>query len=369
MENSKWSQWKLATRLVQAGRSHEPGAPLNPSITLSTGFNLGGEYGYSRGDQPNWTATQSALGELENAAALLFSSGMAAFNAVIELLPIGSRVVAGDIGYSGVDRRLKELAAANRIELELIAVGNQAAMIKAAASADLVWLDSPVNPTMQVWDLKAIAAAAAGLTVVDNTIAGSLNQLPLDLGADISMHSATKQLSGHSDLLAGVLISRNSELITKLAGIRALTGAVSSAFDAYLLLRGMRTLQLRVERATITAAEIAKRLAAHPKVSQVLYPGISSNADYAIAKSQMSGFGSMLAILIKGDAAAADRATASSKLWSNSTSLGGVESQWERRRRWENEPIGVPENLIRLSVGIEDVEDLWADLDQALNQI
>lgn len=368
MENSRSKHWKLATRLIQAGRSHEPGAPLNPNITLSTGFNAGGDFGYSRNNQPNWVATQSALGELENADALLFSSGMAAFNAVIELLPLGSKVVAGDVGYSGIDKRLKELAAQNRINLTLVPTGNQGAMINAAKDAALVWLDTPTNPTMRIWDIRAISAATSGLTAVDNTLAGSLHQAPLDLGADISMHSATKQLSGHSDLLAGALLTRNPDLLTKLTEIRTLTGAVLSAFDSYLLLRGMRTLQLRQERASANALDLAERLSSHSKIAKVWHLGLKTHPDFQLASAQMCGVGSVFSIEINGDAQAAEKVSEATKLWSHSTSLGGVESQLERRRRWANEPIGVPENLIRLSVGIEDVEDLWQDLDQALMQ-
>lgn len=367
MEKRNSSRWKLATKLVQAGRSHEPGAPLNPSITLSTGFNAGGEFGYARNSHPTWQATETAIGELEQASALLFASGMAAFNAVIELVPVGGLVVAGDVGYSGIDKRLKELATTNRIKLEFITTGDQAAMITAAKTADLVWLDSPTNPTIRVWDIRQIAAAAKGITAVDNTLAGSLHQSPLDLGADISMHSATKQLGGHSDLLAGALLTRDDQLATKLSELRTLTGAVISPFDAYLLLRGIRTLQLRQERASANALELANRLATHPKVSQVWHLGLVTHPDHELAKSQMCGYGSVFSIVIKGDAATAEKITSSTQLWSHSTSLGGVESQLERRRRWTNEPIGVPENLIRLSVGIEDIEDLWEDLDQALN--
>ncbi len=368
MGNSKPNRWKLATKLVQAGRSHDAGSPLNPAITLSTGFNAGGEYGYARNNHPTWVATESAIGSLENADALLFASGMAAFNAVIELLPVGATVVAGDVGYSGIDKRLKELAATNRIKLNLIPTGDQAAMVAAAAGADLVWLDTPTNPTIRVWDIRRISAATNGITAVDNTLAGSLHQSPLDLGATISMHSATKQLGGHSDLLAGALITRDNQLLAKLAEIRTLTGAVISPFDAYLLLRGIRTLQLRQDRASANAFDLATRLQAHPKVAQVWHLGLSSHPDHELAKSQMCGFGSVFSIVLTGDSAAAERVTANTELWSHSTSLGGVESQLERRRRWVNEPVGVPENLIRLSVGIEDVEDLWQDLSQALAQ-
>ncbi|MFZ9840429.1 MAG: trans-sulfuration enzyme family protein [Candidatus Nanopelagicales bacterium] len=369
MEKSNSIRWKLATRLVQAGRSHQPGAPLNPAITLSTGFAAGGDYGYARNNHPTWVATESAIGELENADALLFSSGMAAFNAVIELIPVGGLVVAGDVGYSGIDKRLKDLAATNRIKLMLVPTGDQAAMINSAKSADLVWLDTPTNPTMRVWDIRSISAAAKGLTAVDNTLAGSLHQSPLDLGADISMHSATKQLGGHSDLLAGVLLTRNGDLAEKLTNTRTLTGAVIGAFDAYLLLRGLRTLQLRQERAAANALEIATRLASHPKVATVWHLGLPTHPDHELATAQMCGFGSVFSIVITGGVDAAEKVASSVQLWSHSTSLGGVESQLERRRRWANEPTGVPENLIRLSVGIEDVEDLWADLEQALNQI
>ncbi|CAB4578834.1 MAG: cystathionine gamma-synthase [Actinobacteria bacterium] len=368
MEKSKPNRWKLVTKLVQAGRSDDAGSPLNPSITLSTGFIAGGEYGYARNNHPTWVATETAIGTLENGSALLFSSGMAAFNAVVELLPVGATVVAGDVGYSGIDKRLKELASANRINLNLIPTGDQAAMITAAATADLVWLDTPTNPTIRVWDIRAIAAATAGITAVDNTLAGSLHQSPLDLGADISMHSATKQLGGHSDLLAGALITRSTELLQKLADIRTLTGAVISPFDAYLLLRGIRTLQLRQDRASASALDLAQRLAAHAKVAQVFHLGLPSHTDYELAKAQMCGYGSVFSIVLNGDAAACERVAGATELWSHSTSLGGVESQLERRRRWVNEPIGVPENLIRFSVGIEDVEDLWQDLSQALDQ-
>jgi cystathionine gamma-synthase len=369
MENSRFKGWKLATRLIQAGRSKQPGAPLNPEITLSTGFSAGGDFGYARNNQPTWIATQEALGELENAQALVFASGMAAFNAVIELIPVGAKVVVGDVSYSGVDKRLRELAKANRINLEMIPTGNQAAMIAAAKDAQLVWLDTPTNPTIRVWDIRAISAATAGITVVDNTLAGSLHQAPLDLGADISMHSATKQLAGHSDLLAGALLTRNSELLAQLSEIRTLTGAVLGPFDSFLLLRGMRTLQLRQERASENALILAERLLDHPKVAKVWHLGLPTHPDYQLAASQMCGFGSVFSIEIQGDAQAAERVTAATKLWSHSTSLGGVESQLERRRRWANEPLGVPENLIRLSVGIEDVDDLWFDLNQALDQI
>jgi cystathionine gamma-synthase len=183
------------------------------------------------------------------------------------------------------------------------------------------------------------------------------------------MHSATKQMSGHSDLLAGALITRNEQVFEKLQGIRTLTGGVSSAFDSYLLLRGLRTLHLRQERSSHNALEIAKRLEKHPKVSQVNYPGLAAHPQSDLIAKQMTGFGSLISIEIIGGVDDADQVCSRTAIWSHSTSLGGVESQLERRRKWPNEPVKVPENLIRLSVGIEDIEDLWLDLDQALNSI
>ena len=226
------------------------------------------------------------------------------------------------------------------------------AVIAACEDAALVWLESPTNPAMEVADIPAITAAAhaAGArVVVDNTFATPVVQQPLNDGVDVVLHSATKYLSGHSDLLMGALVTRDAELYAVLKGRRDLIGAIPGAFEAWLALRGLRTLHVRVERAQANAVELAGRLAEHPAITEVRYPG----------------FGGMISIVLP-DAAAADRLTHGTRLWVHATSLGGVESTLERRRRWASEQATIPEGLVRLSVGIEDVEDLWEDLAEAL---
>jgi cystathionine gamma-synthase len=234
----------------------------------------------------------------------------------------------------------------------LIDVADTDAVVAACADAALVWLESPTNPAMEVADIATIAAAAhdAGArVVVDNTFATPLFQQPLDLGADIVVHSATKYLAGHSDLLMGALVTRDDELLGVLKGRRDLLGAIPGAFEAWLALRGLRTLSVRLDRAQANAVELVRRLEERTGVIQVRYPG----------------FGAMISIVLP-DADAADRLTHGTSLWVHATSLGGVESTFERRRRWQSEPRTIPEGLVRLSVGIEDVEDLWLDLDAAL---
>ena len=223
--------------------------------------------------------------------------------------------------------------------------------------AALLWIESPTNPMLEVFDVAALCAAARErgvLTVCDNTFATPLVQQPLTLGADVVLHSVTKYLAGHSDVILGALVTpatgAGRELRERLTRQRLLHGAIAGPMETWLALRGMRTLHLRLERATATARELASRLESHPAVEHVRYPG----------------FGAIVAIDVVGGAAPAERAAAATRLWTHSTSLGGVESQLERRRRHPGEPQTVPEGLLRLSVGIEDVEDLWRDLDQAL---
>jgi cystathionine gamma-synthase len=217
----------------------------------------------------------------------------------------------------------------------------------------LLWIESPTNPALEVADIGALCAGAHDArvrVVVDNTFATPLLQQPLDLGADLVVHSATKYLSGHSDLLMGALVTRDDELLAVLKRRRDLLGAIPGAFEAWLALRGLRTLSVRVERAQANAAEIARRLEEHAAVHEVRYPG----------------FGAMISVVL-ADAGAADLLTSSTALWVHATSLGGVESTFERRRRWQSEPRTIPEGLVRLSVGIEDVDDLWHDLAAALD--
>lgn len=309
---------------------------------------------YAREDSPTTAALEQALGALEGGHAVSFASGMGAANAVLDLLAPGAVVVAPSAAYTGVAARLRELDAAGRIALRVVDVDDLAAVTNACAGADLLWLESPTNPLLEVADIAACVRAAhtQGATViVDNTFATPILQRPLLDGADIVMHSVTKALSGHSDLILGALITRDEHRAAELRTRRVLLGASPSAFDAFLALRGIRTLPLRIERAQQNAQALVARLREHPGVARVRYPD----------------FGTIVAIEPVGDADEAERICATVRLWTHATSLGGVESMLERRRRWPLESERVPDNLIRLSVGIEGLDDLWADLDQALH--
>jgi cystathionine gamma-synthase len=228
--------------------------------------------------------------------------------------------------------------------------------VKACEDAALVWLESPTNPALEVADIETIAGAAheaGAYVVVDNTFATPLRQRPLTMGADVVVHSATKYLSGHADAVLGAVVVTDGQLYDVLKGRRDLIGAIPGTLEAWLALRGLRTLHLRVERAESNAAELVRRLGSHTAVDEVRYPG----------------FGGIVSIVVAGGADAADRLTHGTSLWVHATSLGGVESTLERRRRWKSEPATIPDGLVRLSVGIEDVEDLWTDLSQALDRL
>ena len=344
----------LPTIAVMAGRpARVPDAPLNAPIVPASSFHAGGPMEYAREGAPTTAALEDALGALEGGHAVAFSSGMGAANAAMDLVPPGGRVVAPSSAYTGVAVRLRELDAAGRIRLTIVDVEDTAAVAAACTGADLLWLESPTNPMLEVADLPACitAAHAAGARVlVDNTFATPVLQQPLALGADIVMHSVTKGLSGHSDLLMGALVTRDADLAHQLAERRVLLGAAPSAFDCFLALRGIRTLVLRIQAAQTNAQVIVERLREHPHVTCVRYPG----------------WGTIAAIEVDGGAEAADAVGRHVRVWTHATSLGGVESLLERRRRWPLESARVPESLIRLSFGIEDPDDLWTDLDQAL---
>lgn len=344
-----------ATRVVVGGRPpRTPDAPLSEPVTFASTFHAGGDIGYGRYGNPTWSAFEEVLGELEGGHALAFASGLAASSAVVSLLPPDAVVVAPENAYLGVLDQLRERADAGHATLHQVDLTDTTAVITAASGAHVVWLESPTNPKLDVADIPAIAAAArahGALVVVDNTFATPLLQRPLDLGADIVVHSATKLLAGHSDVVLGAVVARDSDLLARLLEHRSLHGAVPGPMEVYLALRGVRTLALRLERAQANAAELARRLGEHPAVSLVRYPG----------------FGAMCAIELRGGAAAADRVVHAVRLWVHATSLGGVESSLERRRRWPSESPSVDESLLRLSVGIEDVDDLWADLSGALD--
>ena len=347
-----------ATVVVALGReSRMPGAQVGAPLTLTSTFHADGPLGYARMGNPTWSAFEETLGALEGGEALVYSSGMAAVTAVLSLVPHGWVVVAPGEVYNGVTSTLARRAESGELQWRQVDLTDLDALAAASAGADLVWVETPTNPLLEVADLTAVvetAHAAGALVAVDNTFATPLLQRPLEHGADVVVHSVTKALSGHSDVVLGATVTPTSAagraLRERLHEHRTLGGAIAGPFETWLALRGIRTLALRVERAGTNAAELARRLGGHPVVTRVRYPG----------------FGSIVSIEVGGDAELAERVATGTRLWVHATSLGGVESQLERRRRIPTEPAGVPVDLIRLSVGVEDVEDLWRDLDAAL---
>ncbi|HEX8508002.1 MAG TPA: PLP-dependent transferase [Propionibacteriaceae bacterium] len=367
--------WRPETLAVTTGRPEKViDAPLNQapvfaSTYIGTPHVGGGELGYGRYGNPTWQALEDAVGALEGGRALTFSSGMAAVHAVLELLPPAGTLVIPANCYLGVSSAAAERVAKHGLTVREVDVADTDGVLAAAAGADMVWLESPTNPTIEVADLPAIGAALAGVTtlVVDNTFATPLVQRPLGSGADIVLHSATKFMSGHSDALLGALVVRatDTDRFQPLFATRSLHGATPGTLEAYLVLRGIRTLAVRLAQATANAQVLAERLHAHPAVHRVRYPGLPGDPGHEVAARTMSGFGSLLSVEL-ADAEAAEEFIAAAQIWVFATSLGGVESTFERRRRWPGELESVPEGLVRLSVGIEHVEDLWADLEQAL---
>lgn len=369
--------WSDSTLAVVAGRPDPvPDAPVNPPVVLSSTYVGHGPVDedsrvYGRMANPTWEAFETALGALEGApdGATLFASGMAAVSAVVAQVPPGGVVVTPSAAYNTALSLLDELAAGGRLAVRRVDVADTAAVARAVTGAALLWLESPTNPLLQVADVAACSAAgraAGALVAVDNTFATPLVQRPLDLGADVVVHSVTKYLAGHSDVVLGAAVSRDAGSVQALRRHRTVHGAVAGPWEAWLALRGLRTLHLRVERAQRNAAELARRLAAHPAVARVRHPSLPDDPGHTLARRQMRGFGAIVSLECAGGAAAADAVCAGVRLWVPATSLGGVESTLERRRRHPNESHEVPDSLVRLSVGVEDVDDLWVDLDAAL---
>jgi len=363
---------KLATesKVVAAGRpAKQPDGALNPPIALNSTFHEGGPVGYGRYGNETWSALEEAISVLEGGKTLLFSSGMAAISAVFSLLPEGAVIVAANNGYQGTTTLLKKLHESEKLKVRFVNLANTDECIAAIPGAQMLYLESPINPLLEVVDLPKIIAAgkAAGCGVaVDNTLATPLLQNPLALGADISIHSVTKYLSGHSDLILGSLSTKDQALYGRLEQSRRYGGAIAGPFEAWIALRGLRTFALRMQRSQENAMELATRLSKDSRISKVRYPGLATDSYHSLAKSFMKGFGAMISFDVNASVEQIDLMCNSSKLITNATSLGGVESIWERRRRWATESATVPETLIRFSVGIENVEDLWADIQQSL---
>jgi cystathionine gamma-synthase len=356
--------------LVAAGRDRRPGTPLNRPLVPASNFVLGADRAYARDDgTPTWEALEEIVGLLDGGHAVAFASGMAGVAAVFDQLRVGSRVILPDDCYAGVVGLAERGQQKGLWSVRRLAVDDTEGWQRACADADLIWLESPSNPLLAVADLRAICSAArkpTALVGVDNTLATSLNQRPLDLGADISFQSATKFIGGHSDLLSGVVTVKRDDLRAGLLRSRESSGATPGTLEAFLAARGARTMALRFERAQASAMVLAERLHAHPRVALTRYPGLPSHPTHAVARAQLRGFGTIISFDLRGDAAAADTVCSRVRLIHHATSLGAVESTLERRAAVPGQEH-LPPSLLRLSVGIESVEELWADLASALS--
>lgn len=346
---------------------------MNTPIVLTAPFHHGPDDNHylRQGSSDTIRAFEDAVGSLEGGTALAFASGMAAIAALVEGQRAGTVAVVPRAGYSGCVALFEEQQRMGRMHVRSVDMGDTAAVLAALDGADLLWLETVANPLMNVTDLPVLVAAAhdAGAIVcVDSTFTPPLIVRPLEHGADIVMHSATKSLSGHSDLLMGVLITRSEPLAAALKLRRDLTGAVPGALESYLALRGIRTLAVRLERAQANAVELAARLTRHPSVTLVRFPGLATDPGHEVATRLHDGYGTMISFEVTGSAEDAERVCLAVRLIAHATSLGGVESLIERRARHSvDAAFGTPPTLLRLSVGIEHVEDLWADLEQALS--
>jgi cystathionine gamma-synthase len=368
------------TALICAGRpAHAANGPLNVPVVLASNFQAGttaapgteeGGRAYARTDAtPTWEALENAVGQVEGGHAVAFSSGMAAVAAVLDLLPAGARVVAPTDCYFGVGELLADGQQQRRWVVDRVDLTDAASVQAAVTGADLLWLETPSNPLLDIADLPALCAAgrhAGAIVGVDNTFATPLLQQPLALGADVVVHSATKFIGGHSDLLSGITIAREQALAERLRYRRGLSGATPGALEAFLALRGLRTLALRLDRGQRNAGELARRLDAHAAVSRVRYPGLPGHPGHQTAAAQMTGFGAVLAFEVT-DARTADRLCDAVHVIVHATSLGGVETTIERRSKLPGQEH-LPPGLLRLSVGCEHVDDLWNDLNSAIGQ-
>jgi cystathionine beta-lyase/cystathionine gamma-synthase len=377
---------KFGTLAIHAGQPPDPatGAVITPIYATSTyaqqspGVHKGLDYG--RSHNPTRWAYERCVAALESGTdAFSFASGMATTATVLELLDSGSHVVALDDLYGGT-RRLFERVRKRSAGLSFTYVPfTHSDDLQQAVKPDtkMIWLESPSNPLLKLVDLEAVASFARSrniLSVIDNTFASPWCQRPLEHGFDVVVHSATKYLNGHSDVIGGVCITASKAIAEQLAFLQNAIGSVPSPFDAFLVTRGLKTLAVRMERHCANAMAIAERLARHPKVESVIYPGLPSHPQHALAKRQMRGFGGMMSMRIKGDLAVTRRFLERCELFALAESLGGVESLIEHPAIMTHASIpadvraslGITDNLVRLSVGIEDVDDLGADLEHAL---
>jgi cystathionine gamma-synthase len=388
-----------ASLVVTAGRPpREQGSPVNTPVVLSSTYVSQGVPGpelvYARYGTETWQPFEEALAALEHCRhpAIVFASGMGAIAAALSIVPthpgrepgvlvvprhayqVSLKLADELAGRHGVEVRRVDVADTAQVIAALDGIGSAGAAEPAWSTrkADVILIESPTNPMLEIADLPALLSAARSrqvASVVDNTFATPLLQNPLDLGADIVVHSATKFLAGHSDVVLGACLTNDPELHTRLRDYRGVHGAIPGPFEVWLALRGLRTLALRVERAQENAAILAKRLSGHPAVVEVRHPSLPGDPGHERAKANMRGFGAVLGLRPIGGEAGADAVVAAVTLWTPGTSLGSVESLLERRRRLAAESPTVPTDFIRLAVGIENVEDLWADLSAALDSL
>lgn len=379
---------KFNTKTIHGGQHHEPatGAVMPPVYQTSTfaqtspGQLIGG-YEYSRGGNPTRTALETALASIESGArGLAFSSGLAATDCVLRMLKAGDEVIAMDDLYGGTYRMFTRVYKDSGIKFHFVDM-NDIEKLQSLFNENtkLVWVETPTNPLMKLADIAAIAKITKEkgvLFAVDNTFASPYVQRPLEMGADIVMHSATKYLGGHSDVIAGALIVKDEQLGEQLHFLQFATGATLGPQDSYLVLRGIKTLHLRMQRHCENGAKIAEHLNSHPKVKQVYYPGLESHPYHDVAKKQMqNGFGGMVTFTFKsGEKADAIKFLEKVKVFTLAESLGGVESLANHPALMthasipedKRKEIGISDDLVRLSVGVEDAEDLIADIEQAL---
>ncbi|MDL9980442.1 trans-sulfuration enzyme family protein [Microbacterium sp. ASV49] len=367
--------WRPDTITVQAGRpARTPGAPMNSPIALSSTYVHDAEKAYGRDGNDGWGAFEAAMGALDGGRAVAFASGLAAATAIADLVPTGGIIVLPTAAYYGVTNIFSRMQAHGRLTVRTVDPGDADAVLAAAEGADMVWIESIANPTMVVADIPVIAAGArerGAFTVVDATFATPLRQRPLALGADIVLHSATKLIAGHSDLLLGVAVTSSNAHADFLAAHRHDHGAIPGGLETFLALRGLRTLDVRLERAEANAAELARRLEAHPRVTRVNYPGLPGDPQHEKALRVLpGGCGNMLSFEIDATPEQTDEILSGLALITHATSLGGVETLIERRTRWAaEEAAGVPMTLCRLSAGIENIEDLWTDVNESIHRV
>jgi cystathionine beta-lyase/cystathionine gamma-synthase len=377
-------QYKFTTRTIHAGQTPDPstGAIMPPIYATSTyvqqspGVHQG--YEYSRSQNPTRAAFERCVANLESGSnGFAFASGMAATATILELLDSGDHVLAMDDLYGGTGRLLDQVRKRSAgLAVSYADLSNPSTLeSEIRPETRMIWIESPTNPLLTLVDLQAsarIAKAKEILLVVDNTFASPVLQRPLEFGADIVMHSTTKYLNGHSDMVGGVAVVKNPELAERIGYLQNAIGAIASPFDSFLALRGIKTLALRIQRHCKNALRIALWLESHPKVERVIYPGLTSHPQHALAAQQMSNFGGMITFFIKGGLDQACRFFEGCRLFALAESLGGVESLIEHPAiithasvpADKRQALGISDTLIRLSVGIEDVDDLIADLEK-----